>query len=325
MQLKFLQAVALAFLLSCSVSGQAPPALDAEAQKGYLIGPGDEITGKVLGEPQFDFVATVDEDGKIEVPFFDKPVNAKCRTERELRGDITGLLAKYLRTPQASIRVTQRNSRPPISVYGEVRQQQQFVLTRRTYLLEVVSAAGGVTEKSGGTIQVFRTRAPICGDPGQLNDWKTETAAAGVLDVPSRIYSVATLRQGREDSNPEIVPGDIVVVQKAAPIYVTGEVLKPGEMSIPEGGLPLTQAIAMASGITRDAKTKNIKIYRRKAGSADQQVIVANFDQIKKGAEKDIMLEPFDIVEVDKAGKKFTDYLLEFATGLPNRIPIPIL
>jgi protein involved in polysaccharide export with SLBB domain len=121
------------------------------------------------------------------------------------------------------------------------------------------------------------------------------------------------------------MPGDIIVVPKAAPVYVTGEVVRPGEMSIPEGGLPLTQAVAMASGITREAKSKNIKIYRRKLGSTDPVVIVANYDLIKKGNEKDVMLEPFDIVEVDKAPKKFTDYLIEFATGIPNRIPIPIL
>src|SRR5829696_404534 len=187
MRFKFSAAMFAVFCLSTAILGQGVP-LSNDAGKGYLIGPGDEITGKVLGEKDFDFVATVDEDGKIEVPFFDKPVVAKCRSERELRTDITGLLAKYLRTPQASVRVTQRNSRPPISVYGEVRQQQQFVLTRTTYLLEVISAAGGVTEKSGGTIQVFRTRPPICGDPGLANDWKTETATG--LDVPSRIYSL---------------------------------------------------------------------------------------------------------------------------------------
>ena len=322
MFLKLLPALALAFCLSHAVTAQTV-APNNENQKGYLIGPGDEITGKVLGEKDFDFVATVDEDGKIEVPFFDKPVVAKCRSERELRSDITALLARYLRTPQASIRVTQRNSRPPVSVYGEVRQPQQYGLTRRTYLLEVISAAGGITEKSGGAVQVFRTRAPICGEPGTSNDWKIETANG--LDVPSRIYSLATLRQGREESNPEIMPGDIIVVPKAAPVYVTGEVVRPGEMSIPEGGLPLTQAVAMASGITREAKSKNIKIYRRKLGSTDPVVIVANYDLIKKGNEKDVMLEPFDIVEVDKAPKKFTDYLIEFATGIPNRIPIPIL
>jgi len=36
------------------------------------------------------------------------------------------------------------------------------------------------------------------------------------------------------------------------------------------------------------------------------------------------MLEPFDIVEVGKAPKTFMQYLTEFATGIPQRIPIPI-
>lgn len=319
MYLKILIFFVVAFCLFQTTPGQTVSE-NADVQKGYLVGPGDELTAKVLGEPQFDFVATVDEDGKIEVPFFDRPIIAKCRTERELRADVTKLLAKYLKNPQASIRVTQRNSRPPVSIYGEVRQQQQVALTRRAYLLELISFAGGVTEKSGGMIQVFRTRPPICTEPDAQSDWKL--ANSNELDVPSRLYSLVSLRQGREEANPEIFPGDIIVVQKAAPIYVTGEVMRPGEMNIPEGGLPLTQAVAMASGITREAKTKNIKIYRRKAGSPQPEVIVANYEQIKKGVQSDIMLEPFDIVEVDKASKKFTEYLLDFVVGVPNRIPI---
>lgn len=95
-------------------------------------------------------------------------------------------------------------------------------------------------------------------------------------------------------------------------------------MSIPEGGLPLMQAVAMASGITREAKTKEIKVYRRKEGSTKPEVIVVNYEDIKKGEQKDVMLEPFDIVEVGKAKKSFGDILLDVVTGLPNRIPIPI-
>lgn len=304
-------------LFGLNTLGQTP---SADEGRGYLIGPGDEITGKVLGEPQFDFVATVDENGTIEVPFFDKPVSAKCLSERDLRLEVTKLLSRYLKNPQATVRVTKRDSRPPVSVYGEVRQQLQINLSRRAYLLEVLSTAGGVTENSGGVVQVFRTRPPICSDAGTANDWKTE--ADNDLGVPSRMYSLASLRQGKEDANPEILAGDIVMVPKAAPVYVTGEVVKPGEMIIPEGGLPLTQAIAMASGITRQAKTKNVKIYRRKIGATQPEIIAANYDQIKKGTAADIMLLPFDIVEVDKSPKKFTDYLLEFVTGIPNRIPI---
>jgi polysaccharide export outer membrane protein len=311
----------MAFCTVGAAIAQTTP-VDTDGPKGYLIGPGDELTGKVLGEPQFDFVSTVDEDGKIEVPFFDQPVMAMCKTERDLRIEVAKLLAKYLKTPQLSLRVSQRNSRPPVSVYGEVRQQQQFVLTRRVHLLEVLSAAGGVTEKSGGMIQVFRTKPPICADPDALARWKAESGAD--LGVPSQMYSLASLRQGHDEANPEIFPGDIIVVPKAAPVYVVGEVFRPGELSIPEGGLPLTQAMAMASGVTRDAKTNLVKVYRRRAGSPQPQALNVNYDAVRKGQEKDIMLEPFDIVEVGKAPKKLADYLIEFATGIPNRIPIPI-
>lgn len=319
MHLRFPFILAILLCLSQTFLTQVVPA-EIDTQKGYLIGPGDEVTGKVLGETQFDFVAAVDEDGKIEVPFFDKPIVAKCKSERELRVEVATLLAKYLRTPQISLRVTQRNSRPPVSIYGEVRQQQQVNLTRKAHLLELISFAGGVTEKSGGMIQVFRTKPPLCSEANLASDWKAESDS--ILDVPSRMYSLASLRQGREEANPEIVAGDIIVVQKASPVYITGEVLRPGEMNIPEGGLPLTQAIAMASGITREAKTSNIKIYRRKTGSPQPEVIAVNYAQIKKGTQKDVMLEPFDIIEVDKASKKFTAYLLDFVVGVPGRIPI---
>jgi protein involved in polysaccharide export with SLBB domain len=305
-----------------TVFGQNPATSAPDLQKGYLIGPGDEVTGKVLGETQFDFTATVDEDGKIEVPFFDKPVIAMCKSERDLRQEVSKLLSKYLKSPQLSLRVTQRNSRPPVSIYGEVRQQQQVILTRRAHLLELISAAGGVTEKSGGMVQVFRTKPPICAEPDVAKDWNVESGDG--LDVPSRLYSLASLRQGREEANPEIFPGDIIVVQKASPVYVVGEVMKPGEMSIPEGGLPLMQAVAMASGVTREAKTKEIKVYRRKEGSTKPEVILVNYGDIRSGTQKDIMLAPFDIVEVGKAKKSFGDVLMDVVTGLPNRIPIPI-
>jgi polysaccharide biosynthesis/export protein len=289
---------------------------------GYLIGPGDVVEGKFLSESAYDFTATVDEDGKFEVPFFDKPISAMCRTEKELRIEVTKVVAKYLRNPQVSVQVKERKSRPPATIYGEIRQPQQLNLTRQARLMDIISFAGGPTEKTNGIIQVFRTQPLMCAPPNEKSDWKISSENS--LDVPSRIYSLTSIRQGNDESNPVIYPGDIIILQKAAPVYVVGEVLRPGEMTIPEGGLPLMQAVAMASGVSREAKTKDIKIYRRKQGSPQPEVLAVNYDLIKKGQQKDIILEPFDIVEVGKAKKKFTDYLLEFATGLPSRIPIPM-
>jgi len=312
--------IAVCAFSAAAAQGIAPV---LEANKGYLIGPGDVLTIKALGEPSFDVdKISVDEAGRLYLPYVKEPVVAKCKTERELQDEVTKAWSKYLRSPQITLRVADRLSRPPVSVYGEVKNQQQFNLMRRVYLLEIISVAGGVTDKNSGVIQVFRTRPPVCSAPNDANNWVLDNTDLG---VPSRLYSLASLRQGRDDANPEILPGDIIVVQKSSAVYVTGEVVRPGELGIPEGGLPLTQAIAMASGITRDAKTKNVKIYRRKTGSPQPEVIAVNLDLIKKGTDKDVMLQPADIVEVDKAGKKFTDYLLEFVTGVPNRIPIPIL
>ncbi|MEO8574028.1 MAG: SLBB domain-containing protein [Pyrinomonadaceae bacterium] len=320
MYLRFLSVLIIGVSSAFLALGQTVPA-DPEAQKGYMIGPGDEITGKVLGEPQFDFVATVDENGKLEVPFVDKAVDAKCMSERELRAEVTRLLQKYLKNPQLTVRVTDRKSRPPVSITGEVRQQQQVTLIRRARLLELISFSGGETEKSGGQIQVFRTRPPICSEDPAAVDWKA-SEQEGILGVPSRMYSLAGMKQGNSDSNPEIFPGDVIVVLKASPVYVVGEVVKPGEFGIPEEGLPLTQALAMASGLSRGAKSKSIKIYRRKPGAPQPEVLTVDYNAIRKGEQADLILSAYDIVEVGKSPKKFTDYLIEFATGLPNRIPI---
>lgn len=317
MKLKFFAATALLASLAFSVSAQVPAGMSVA--QGYLIGPGDILSIKALGEPTFDVEAlTVDEDGKILLPFSEMPLEAKCKTERALQGEVARVWSKYLKNPQISLRVAKRESRLPVGVFGEVREHQRFELTRRVKLLELISYAGGETEKSGGIVQVFRSRGPICSLPNDPNNW----AGTGDGSVPMRQFSLADLRKGDQDANPEIIPGDIIVVQKASPVYVIGEVNKPGELVMPDGGLPLTQAIAMAAGVNREAKTKSVKVYRLKPGASEPEVLAVNYDQIRKGEEKDIILQARDIVEVGKAPKGFMDYVLEFATGIPNRIPI---
>lgn len=315
MNLKVLSLFLLTFALSAVAYGQVPvqpTSTGVKAPANYLLGPGDVVEGKVLGEEDFTFKATVDEDGNIEVPFFDQPIMAKCRSERELRADVTKLLSKYLRNPLVSVFITGRNSRPPATIFGEVRTPQQVVLTRKATLLEVLSFSGGVTEDAGGMIQVFRTQTPMCSDNTENEDWKSAT---GGLDVPSRMYSLTSLRQGLEEANPIIYPGDVVVVQKASPVYITGEVKQPIGLLLKEGGLSLTQAMAMVGGVNREAKTKEIKIYRLKPNAKDRDVIAVNYDLIKKGEQKDLMLEPYDIVEVDKSKKSIGQIAFEVITG----------
>src|SRR5262249_52857513 len=149
---------------------------------------------------------------------------------------------------------------------------------------------------------------PLCASAEIIEDWKKESGGVG---VSTRIYSLAAVAQGTARSNPEIFPGDIINIPQAAPVYMTGEVKKAGPIDLPASGLPLMQAIAMASGNTNDAKTKQVKIYRRKQGSSQPEVLVANLDAIKSGKEKDVMLQPYDIVEIGKAGETFGGFWMK--------------
>jgi polysaccharide export outer membrane protein len=280
----------------------------SDQDRAYLIGPGDEIAVKVLGEPQFDFNATIDDEGMIQVPFFESRLDAKCRTEKEVRFDVAKLMSKYLRNPIVSLRVTDRKSRPPVSVIGEVKSPQGVILVRKTRLLELLSFVQGTTEDAGGMVQVFSSRGPMCPGP-------EEQLAGYTPDTPYRLYSLTAIKSGKEDANPQIYPGDVVVVQRASPVYVTGEVRSPQGIRLSETGTSLTQAIAMVGGMNREAKTSNIKVYRVKADKMDREILNANLKLIKDGKEKDIMLEPYDIVEVDKAKKSIAQTILDIAIG----------
>lgn len=281
---------------------------------GYLIGVGDVVSGKVLGESDFDFTAEVDTDGRLQIPFLDRPIPAKCRTEKELRADVKQALARYLKTPQISVRVVERKSRPPVIVTGEVRAPQQVELRREARLLDLLSQAGSVTEDAEGLIQVFRTQQPMCSEKNELTDWRS--ASDNSLDVPSRMYSLTSLREGREEANPVIQAGDVIIVQRARPVYMTGEINAPQGILLKEGGTSLMDAIAKVNGVNRQAKTKDIKIYRLKPNSKDREIISVNYDSIKKGEQKDVMLQPYDIVEVGKTKKSIAQIVLELATGI---------
>src|SRR4028118_1757477 len=85
--------------ISKEILAQAAPKTNNQPSvpSGYKIIPGDELEIKVLGEPQFDGRYTVDEDGKIVLAFVNKPIQAGCRTERQLKDDVSAALGKYLK------------------------------------------------------------------------------------------------------------------------------------------------------------------------------------------------------------------------------------
>lgn len=297
-------------------TGKAPEnTSESSITRGYTLGPGDQVAGTVHGELGYDFVGTVDEDGMLAVPFMKRLVSAQCRTERELKAEIETEIKKFLRDPSFNLRVTEKHSRPPVSISGEIMKPSEITLTRKATLLEILSVAGGPKEEASGEIQVTRPKTPLCMAENDADNWKA--LSSDLTDLPSRTYSYAKVMLGKEDSNPIIYPGDRILVKRAPPVYINGEVVGGQAVFLKENGLSLAGALGMVGGSRSEANIKNIAIYRLKPGagpeSQNRDLISANLKLIRQGKQKDVMLQPYDLVVVDKARKSVGEIIADVA------------
>ena len=274
------------------------PGLDVQGIKRYLLGPGDVLDIRVFGQPELSSSAQVDGDGNLSsLPFLEKPIKAKCRTDKEIQKDITVAYAKFINNPQVSVRISERNSRQPATVFGAVRQPTRVEMKRKVRLNELMAVSGGFTERAAGTIQILHTEPLMCPEPG-------EEALAAPIDgtsIPLQVVRIADLRSGRPEANPIIRPGDYVLVTEAEPVYITGAVMSPGGLYLRDQ-LMLSRALAMVGGARKEAKLNDVMIYRQAPGSLKQETFHVDVAAIKKNQKPDFLLQPYDIIEVSESG-----------------------
>src|SRR5260370_29810934 len=78
---------------SAPVVSQSPE-VDNQGIKNYLLGPGDVLDVRVFGQ-DLNATAEVDSDGNVSsLPFLEKPIPAKCRTEKHVQKDIATAYSK---------------------------------------------------------------------------------------------------------------------------------------------------------------------------------------------------------------------------------------
>lgn len=274
------------------------PGMDIQGIKAYLLGPGDVLDIRVFGQPDLSSTVQVDSDGNLSsLPFLEAPVKAKCRSEKDVQKDITAAYAKFINNPQVSVRITERNSRQPATVFGAVRQATRVEMKRKVRLNELMAVSGGFTERAAGTIQILHTEPLMCPEPG-------EEALAAPIDgtkIPLQIIKISELRAGMPDANPFIRPGDYVLVTEAEPVYITGAVMSPGGLYLREQ-LMLSRALAMVGGARKEAKLNDVRVFRQVPGSPNQEVIHVDVAAIKKNEKPDFLLQAYDVIEVTEAG-----------------------
>ena len=317
--------ITLVCILTCAAVAQQPsvkaPKTPTKAGP-YLLGPGDVVEVKIFGQPDLSTNAQVDGDGSISSLAFLEPIPAKCRTERQIQKDITVAYSRLIKEPQVLVRIVQRNSRQPASVFGAVRKDTQVPMLRTMRLNEVIAASGGFTEKAAGTIQILHTEPVMCPEAGD----EAESLPLDGTAIPFQVVKIADLRKGL--SNPTIRPGDLVLVTEAEPVYITGSVVTPGGIMLRDQ-LTLSGALAMVGGTRKEAKLSEIRIYRQKPGGVGQDILKVDFAAIKKNEQPDIFLKPYDVIEVSDngifAGKTWLGIVLDALTGgLRNSLARPI-
>jgi polysaccharide export outer membrane protein len=277
---------------------QQNPGLDIQGIKTYLLGPGDVVDVRVFGQPELSSTAQVDGDGNLSaLPFLETPIRAKCRTDKDVQKDIQLAYSKFINNPQVSVRIAERNSRQPATVFGAVRQATRVEMKRKVRLNELMAVSGGFTERAAGTIQILHTEPLMCPEPGE----EAEAAPIDGTKIPLQIVRIADLRTGKPEANPVIRPGDYVLVTEAEPVYITGAVVSPGGLFLRDQ-LTLSRALAMVGGVRKEAKLNDVVIYRQVPGSVKQETIHVDVAAIKKNQKDDFILQPYDIIEVNEAG-----------------------
>jgi hypothetical protein len=190
-------------------------------------------------------------------------------------------------------------------------------MRRRVRLIELLSRSGSVTEQASGDVQIFHTENLMCPEPEDLVLLASAKKTDDAVSLPYSVYKIEDVKNGVKEANPVIWPGDIVLVQEARPIYVTGAVIQPAALYLRDN-LTLSLAVAQVGGVRKGAKTDKVRIIRKTPGALNPDIILYNLDDIKKKKQPDVALMPYDVIDVSDGNpwspKNLPTTLLQFAT-----------
>ncbi len=258
------------------------PVAAVRDQSAIAIGPGDLLDLSVFDVPELVLKVRVDVNGCVSLAFLGDVKLAGMTVGNAQRLIARELVARQLvKDPQVSIFIEEFATQG-ITVYGEVNSPGIYPLMGPHHLYDVISAAGGLTLKSGRTVTVFRA--------GQSD--RSEVVALTNINAGDNPLHPAVDR-----ANVPVYPGDTVVVSKAGMVYVLGEVNKPGGFLMEDNtSISVLKATALAGGTTKLASLKGSLILRKSLAGTTQTRIP--LDKIYHGKAQDLQLHAEDIVFV---------------------------
>jgi polysaccharide export outer membrane protein len=287
------------------------------------IGSGDLLHIDVFDVPELSREVRVGDGGDISYPLVPGKIQASGLTPFELEGKIEQLLIEngLVSHPQVSVFVKEQNSQP-VSVVGAVQHTMVYQVIRPTSLLEVLSAAGGITDDAGSVVVITR--------PARSDVPRTQAISA--TDDPDKDQQIITIRlqdlleSGNSVFNIPIYGGDVVSVPHAGIVYVLGlGVTQPGGYVLQSHGEQVTvlKAVALAHGLTGFAKADSAVIMRTNPATGNKDQIPVHIKAIEGHKIDDVPMKSNDVLYIpDSKGLKVLARGAEAALGVGTGIAV---
>lgn len=284
----------------------------------YRIGPEDLLDVNVFEVPELTRVARVAGDGTVSLPLVGRLRAAGLTTTQLQQAIADALRDRYVKDPQVSIFVREFHSQP-VMVMGSVAKPGIYHLEGSKSLLEMLAEAGGLGADAGQTARISRRKPPA----EKLSEPRTtEGAASGEIER-IEIDMEQLLRSGNLNLNIPIYGDDIINVEKAGIVYVSGDVVRPGGYVLKNRGreqLTVLQVLALAGGVNRFAAKNHTRIIRTDE-MGQRREIALNLDKVLAGKAEDPALKPDDILFVPTSAARpiltrVMESLLYTATGV---------
>jgi polysaccharide export outer membrane protein len=269
--------------LSCLVLAQ-----NDDDWKASTLQPGDVLSINVFRVAEFSKVVRIEEDGTFSYPLCGI-IKASGLTARSIGEELEKRLlsAKQVQDPHVDVFVQSWGPRP-IYILGEVKSSQSMELPTygRMTALQALSAAGGFTESADlNNVAVLR---------------RSKDGSGKLVRHRIDVSALVSSHSGGDDF--KLLPEDTLIVPKAPPVIVAGEVNSPRSIFIDTQRPPLlSELVIQAGGMKAGADAGDIFIARSN-GKDDREIISASLKSAVLGHyENDVRIAPGDYVLVGTA------------------------
>ena len=256
--------------------------VDAASGGVLALDVGDVLEIRVFDTPELSGKFRVDSHGNITLPVGGS-VAVKGLSPEQVQTAIEQRFRKQeiLRDPHVEVFVLEYATQR-VTVMGEVKMPGVYPIGGKRGVLDFISLAGGPTPTASKTALLMRKRS---------------TGQAITVDLNSASESGA---------QPQVEPGDRIVVTRAGIVYVVGDVGRPGGYLIEnKNTITVLRALALAQGLNKTAKLDAKLIRNTPTGRTETELplkkILANQEADPKLQDDDILYIPVS------AAKQWTD------------------